>query len=222
MRNSNWIMLVLGLGLAATAVAQEPKWTFIEGGYTRFDSDDNDATGNNTEQYAYSLMGSIGFQSLGHFMLNYKSGKVEEFDGADGDDVDYDGIELYLGAHPELNSTTDLVFDFFYFDETFDDFDASNDRDCDGYGVRSGIRSLALNEKLELNAYGRWTDGNCQLDGGGRDEDFTDFTLEVGGQYFWNPDLSTGITFTPNDPNALDGDDSVNFFVRYSLAADWF
>ena len=212
----------LVIGLSMPVAAESPKWTYAEFGYTKFDSSENGATGNDTEQANFNFLGSVGFSGLGHAMLEYRNGEVEEFDGAGGSDVDFDGFEVYLGAHPELNDTTDLVFDFFYFDETYEDFDGTNDQNCDGYGMRAGLRSLALNDKLELMAFGRWTDGNCELGGGAPDENFTDTSAELGGQYIWRAGLSTGIVYVANDSRAVDGDDSLRFFVRFSFEEDIF
>ena len=202
MNHLKLVGLVVALAFTATAAAESPKWTFIEGNYWRGDSSEGDGIDENS---SYGIFGSLGFADIGHVQAGYNDGEIEGTSGNPDEDVT--NWFIRAGAHPELNDTTDLIADFFYREVEFDD----SNIDCDAYGARTGLRSHAINDKAELMTAATWTDLDCDspLDEG------TDFTFEAGGQYFWTPNVSTGLVFTVND--VLTDGDSVRFFIRGSF-----
>lgn len=201
-----------GLTLSGSALADGPGWTYGQLGYLRADSSETGNTGGDID--AIVIEGSLGFAERWHGQLTYLDGTAEGL-GNNGGDLDGDGVILFVGAHPELSANTDLVIDAQLFDASFD-APGGGDFDCDGFGVRTGLRSMQFDDRLELNAFATWTDGSCDGIGGGPDTDFTDVGGEFGGQYFWTPAFSTGISYTIDGPAGF-GADTFEFNIRYNF-----
>jgi len=196
--------LLTGTVLCCVAMAGQaadgPGWSYGQAAYWRADSGDQDTD-------AVAIQGSLAFAEVWHGQLQY-------FSGEDAND-DFDGFVINAGAHPELSADTDLVAEFLIFDASFDDaLPGGGDADCDGFGARTGLRSMQFDDRLELNAFATWVDASCDTSGG--DADSTEVVAQFGGQYFWSPELSTGLLFTVGD-SILEGD-TLEFNVRYNFA----
>lgn len=197
--------LVASAVLAAPAVtlADGPAWTYGQFGYLRADS-----VSDTTD--AFSTRGSLGFADNFHFQGEYLDGDIGYDSG-----VDFDGYILTLGANPSVGESTDAIFAIRYFDLTYDT--SPSDVDYDGYGIGVGLRHMFA-DNVELNASAWWNEGEGEIDLGGSDgdEDVSDISLELGGRYFFNDNISAGVTVITNDLKALG--DSATIDVRYQFA----
>lgn len=199
---------------AATAQAELP-WTYAEFGYSVADGVDN------FETDAYDLKASIGFADVWHGSLAYTDGTSEQ--GSDGD-VDFDGYQLIVGAHPSLTPNTQLVTDLTYFDYDLDGGEGFSSG-TDGFGVGFGLRH-ALTDKFEVGGKVWYIMGD--VDGSffsSGSTDYNDTTVELGGRYNWMPQLSTGLTVTLNGAPGgsyayTSGSDAIRFDVRWSFLGD--
>lgn len=180
------IALLSTAALLGSAVAQaELPWTYAELGYNIADGVED------AETDAIDIKGSIAFLEKWHASLAYLDGEVD-VDG--GNDVDFDGFRVVVGAHPQLTQNTQLITDLTYFDYELDD--GGSDPGSDGFGVGFGLRH-ALTDKFELMAEVWYLDG--EVDSGSDDGDFNDTTVEIGGRYNWTSNLSTGLTVFLNN-----------------------
>jgi hypothetical protein len=129
--------------LAGVCLADEgPKYTYIEGGYSRLDIDDFDGDGD-----IFGAKGSVALTDMLHLVGSYEAGEVE--------DVDLVGAFFGLGVNIALNETVDFVaqagvahqeIEFGQFDE-----------DDQGLGANAGVRAM-LTPVFELNGGVRYVD----------------------------------------------------------------
>lgn len=182
---------------AGTAVAENPAWTYGQLGYLRADSGDD-------ANWAGQIKGSLAFAETFHFQAEYLDGEV----GAPGGDLDFDGYQLTLGAHPSVGENTDAVVAIRYFDATLEA--PGGDLDEDGFGIGAGLRHM-LTSNVEVMGMAWWDEGEEDLLGGGSD-DFTDISFEIGGRYLFNDNISAGVTIDQSD-----SEDSVLIDVRYQF-----
>lgn len=198
---SKALLATAALAIPGVTLAEGPAWTYGQVGYLRADSVE-DATD------AFNIKGSLGFADNFHFQAEYIDGDI----GYDSD-VDFDGYTLTLGANPSVGDSTDAMFGIRYFDLTYDD--GPDDIDVDGFGVGVGLRHMFA-ENVELSASAWWNEGEGDLSGLDDDADVSDISLELGGRYFFNDNISAGVTVITNDTKALG--DSATIDVRYQFA----
>ena len=55
MRLSGLLVVLLAVVVTGRATAEAPKWTFVDFGYTRYDSDEDSAQNLDTEQAAFKF-----------------------------------------------------------------------------------------------------------------------------------------------------------------------
>ena len=191
---------------AGTAMAAEPKWTYLQLGYVQGDGFDDFGKSD-----AFELEGSIGFLGNYHAQLSYVDGDISD----DGDDLDFDGFDLVLGYHQAITSSgaTQFFADINYFDIDFDFDGGEGSVSNTGYGIGLGLRSF-VGSNLELEGKITYTRGELD-DDFFSDADYTDTSLEVGGRWHWTPNFSTGLMLALNDSTAstfgIGGDDQVAF-----------
>lgn len=208
------IALLSAAALLGSAVAQaELPWTYGEIGYSMADGVDD------FETDAGDLKASIGFADMWHASLQYTDGTSEQ--GFDGD-LDFDGYQLIVGAHPQLTPNTQLVGDVTYFDYDLDGAEGFSGG-TDGFGVGLGLRH-AISDKAEVFSEVWYVNGDTEGSFFSGDSiDYNDTTVELGGRYNWMPQLSTGVTVTLNGAPGgsfayTSGSDSIRFDVRWSFS----
>ena len=188
------ILALAAMAVSGTAVAG-PAWTYIDFGYLRAASGDEDTDG-------YIVRGSIGFADMWHAQLDYTDAEIAGGKGSSGG-ADTDGYVLTVGANPAVNDTTDLVFDLSYFDSDLDT--SSGENSADGYGLGVGLRSM-WTDALEVNAGVEVVSGDWDIGG-----DFTDIIVTVGGNYAFTDNIVVGAEVANGDGN------TANFFARYQF-----
>jgi hypothetical protein len=187
------------MAATGTAVAENPAWTYGQLGYVRADSGDDSTDG-------YRIKGSLGFAENFHFNAEYVDGTI----GVPGSDLDFDGYQIGIGAHPSVGANTDVVVELGYYDISYDA--PGGEDDTDGIRLGAGLRHM-LADSVEVNALAWWTEGN--EDFGTTDEDYSDIALELGGRYLFNDNFSAGVTVVTND--SLVGGDSATIDLRYQF-----
>jgi hypothetical protein len=187
------------LAAAGTAVAENPAWTYGQLGYIRADSGDDTTDG-------FRVEGSLGFAENFHFNADYVDGSI----GTTGSDLDFDGYQVGIGAHPSVGASTDVVVELAYYDVSYDA--PGGEDDTDGIRLGAGVRHM-LADNLEVNALAWWTEGN--EDFGTSEEDYSDIALELGGRYLFTDALSAGVTVVTND--SLTSGDSATIDLRYQF-----
>jgi hypothetical protein len=191
---------------AVPAVAAEPDWTYAQLAYLRADSGDDATDG-------FRLDGSLAFADMFHVQAGYVDASLGV---TGGEDIDFDGYRFAVGVHPMVGENTHAVADIQYFDYSYDGTAGNPDNDVDGVGVGVGLRHM-LTDEVEVNGMAWWNEGSeDDAISPGTDEDFSDISLEIGGRYRFNENLSAGVTVTTND--SLAGGDSAKIDLRYSFA----
>ena len=144
------------LGVSSAQAAENLPWTYVEAAYNSLDGDEDD------EPRALALAGSIGFLSKWHAQLEYLDGDVES--DFEGQDPEFDGFRITVGAHPQITDKTQLLANIAYFDYEGDlDFDGGEggefDFGSDGLALGFGLRH-AVSDKLELTGQVWYLDGD--------------------------------------------------------------
>lgn len=207
--------------VAGTAAAELPEWTYGQIGYLEADTVGSDQT------HAYNIDASVGFLDVWHLQLGYNDGSLGAFDSTS----DFNGYNVTVGAHPAINEKSQLVFNFRYFDTSFDGGEGSSDLfgsdvDVDGFGVGFGVRSN-VTDKVEASALAYWTDANVDGTDGffeGDNLDTTTVSVVLGGRYNWTKNFSTGATVVIGDTavspvsDFIGDSNSMSLDVRYTFA----
>jgi len=186
------ILALAAFGLSSVAMAG-PSWTYADIGYVVGDSD-----GNNDDVDGFSLRGSLGFAGIWHAQLDYTDVDVDP-------DASVDAYEIRVGIHPAATDNTDFVLDIGYFDGTVEE-SGEPDLDFDGISLRTGVRSN-ISDNIELRSFISLTYGDFE------NEDFTEISYSVGGQYNFNEAWSVG---ADAEFNGIEGD-LMNLYVRWSF-----
>lgn len=207
---SKALCVLTAAALPGVALADNPAWSYGQLGYFRADSGDDSTD-------AFRVKGSIGFLEQFHAQAEWIDGEYGDTVDFDGDDdADFDGYRLIIGAHPSLGPNTDGVLELQYFDLEADydgGYGGGDDIEIDGFGVGVGLRHM-LTEKVELSGTAWWNE--AEWDEGDYDEDFSDVSLELGGRYLINENLSAGVNVITNDPIANHAD-SITIDVRWQF-----
>ncbi|MFW2404301.1 MAG: hypothetical protein ACN4GT_05995, partial [Gammaproteobacteria bacterium] len=181
MKTLKTIFLAALLALPGVTFAGAP-WTFVDLGYLAADSGDERTDG-------VSLRGSIGFAGMWHAGAGYLTADVAGGKSKPGG-ADVDGYNIYVGLHPAVTDSTDLVLDLGY--EALEaDGGGGSTIDTTDVFLRAGPRALLAGDKLELSAYLILAFGEDEFTSSVT-EDFTDIRYQVGGQYYFNEAWSVG------------------------------
>jgi hypothetical protein len=193
----NAMIVLASLAVSGAALAEGPSWTYGDISYWRADSVGDD------EAEAYVLEGSFGFADKFHAQGTYLDGEQA--------DQDFDGYRIKVGINPAVTDNTDFVFQVGYLDITQET--GGNDIDVDGYSLTTGLRSM-LADTVELFAYVNVDIADLDFNDGSSDEDATEVSAIVGGQYFFTDNVSLSLRY---ENGGLLADDAVQFGARYSF-----
>ena len=168
---------LMALGAAGPAVAEGFSYSFLEAGYVSNEIKDFGIDGS-----GFALNGSMEFGG-------------GSFGFAGVTDVDYDqdsgvsttALNVGLGFALPLGSL-DLVSGLAY-ERLKLHVDGEGSATETGYSLNTGLRG-SVGESVELTGGVKYTDYGHGLD---------DFTLGVGGRYFFTPAFAAGIDVTDND-----------------------
>jgi hypothetical protein len=157
--------LTLSAFISTGVLAAKPNWSFVEGGYSSYETDDN--------------FDPDGFTIGGKYLINkniYANGEFQWLENNTGltGDADYLTFTLGGGYIFPVNTTTDA-----YAGVNLERVDADGYND-NGFSVNAGIRSMLT---TQVEVYGEL--GYYDLDDG-------DATLKLGGQYYFNDEFSIG------------------------------
>lgn len=151
MRNSLksivFAVAVLTLPTAA-ALAEEPAWTYVEGGYLSVDVDNLSDSGDN-----YFLGGSFG-GSWWHFIGYFSSGDL-------GPGAEQDLWRVGFGWHGMLGDKADVVGEAYYVDQSIDT-SASSDSET-GYRLSGGVRWVPI-KLFEMDGFVNYNDVGSNSD----------------------------------------------------------
>ncbi|MFC7002926.1 outer membrane beta-barrel protein [Pseudobowmanella zhangzhouensis] len=173
--------------LSATAMADGPRWHFVEGGYTTMDFDGYDG-GFDPDGFVIKGMTLIAPQIYVHGEYDYMESDL--FD----ENIDVNTLTVGVGYIMPLSTRTDAFASINY--ERLD----VDGNDPDGFSLDAGVRSMITNV-LELSGQ----IGYLSWDGGD-----DDLTFKVGAQYYFDPQFSVGASY-----ENLDSYDVTQVTVRY-------
>lgn len=156
----------------SAAVAQEPNYGYIEGGYLRVDPDDFSGSGDN-----WYALGSMGLFKNFQLSAKYVSGDY-------ADNVDLKVWQFAGGWHGLLGEKADVVAEATWTDQEIDD-----DSD-DGFGLTAGARWRMV-KAFELDGFVHWTDFG---DAGSQDSYEARAILDI-----WRIGLGGSATFSGED-----------------------
>ncbi len=155
--------------------AEEPRYTYLEGGYQAIDLDDLDVDGD-----GFGIGGSLGITDRVHLKAAYSDLDLDF-------GIDVSSYELGIGGSLPLSEPVHLVGEVGY---TKSELDSSIiDADDDGYFLSGGFRWMA-SPQFELNAFINYVD----LDDSGDDT-----SLSVGALYSITDDLAVGAGIDRSD-----------------------
>ena len=186
--------LIAATALAWSAFAQaaaEPRYTYVEGGYTNVDYDDIDVDGD-----GFALGGSYALHRNVHLLADYQD---VDLDG----NADANALALGVGANFPLRQGLDLVTRLRWINQEIEVGNQSNDED--GYGFEAGLRAM-INPQLELDGSIRYVD----ID----DED--DTSIVIGGLYELTSNFALG-----GDIELSDDYTAIFLKARYYVSAPW-
>ncbi|HZH43509.1 MAG TPA: outer membrane beta-barrel protein [Lysobacter sp.] len=164
--------LVLALALAAApfaASAADLSYTYVEGGYTRLDTDED---AGDFEFDGGQIRGSVAIADA--FYLHGSYGRVSE--DVLGTDVDVDDAQIGVGYRLAMGERADFIAELAYVRQEVD-IDGFGDETIDGGRASVGVRG-AINDRLEGYAKVNYVDGG-DFDG--------DFSGTLGALVKFNP-----------------------------------
>jgi hypothetical protein len=168
-------LALLCAALPCAALAEEPRYTYIEGGYQFLDVEDFDVDGD-----GWGIGGSAALTDRFHLVASYSSLGLDL-------GIDATTLNAGVGVNFPMSSAVHLVAEAGYVRADFET--PFGDVDDDGYFVSGGIRWMAL-EQLELAASVDYVDVG----------DFGDDTgLTVGALYSLTPNLAIGASVDLSD-----------------------
>ena len=173
--------------MSGAALANDPKWHFIEGGYTTMDFDGYDGSFD-PDGFVFKGSTLIAPQIYLHGEYDYMESDL--FD----ENIDVNTLTIGVGYIMPLTQHTDAFAGINY-----ERLDVDGD-DPDGYSLDVGVRSM-VTEVIELTGQ----IGYLDMDGGD-----SDFTFKVGAQYYFTPQFSLGASY-----ENLDSYDVTQVTARY-------
>lgn len=166
---------LLCVALPCVALADEPRYTYVQGGYQYLDIDDLDIDGD-----GWFVGGSFGITERLHLLADYSDLGLDF-------GFDVSTLRLGIGGHLPLDQGVHLVGEAGYVrakvDHRFGDFTD------DGLFVSGGVRWMAT-DRVELNALLNYVD----LDDSGNDT-----SVSGGILYNLTPELALGANVTLGD-----------------------
>jgi hypothetical protein len=173
MKKTSAVLLLVAL--PCVALADAPRYTYIEGGYHYLDLDDIDVDGD-----GWGIGGSVALTDRVHLLAGYSSLGLDF-------GIDVTSLDVGVGANLPLDTSLHLVGEAGYtrteIDTRFGDFDD------DGFFGRAGLRWM-VTEQVELNGWVTYVN----LDDSGSDTGFS-----VGGLFHFTPELALGASVDLGD-----------------------
>ena len=169
---------LIALGASGTAAAEGFSYNLLEVGYVSNEIDDLGLEGS-----GFSLAGSFEFNER---VFGFASLTDASYD--QGSDLDTTGITVGVGFAWPLGTAVDLVSGFSY-EHLRLHIDGAGSASEEGYGLNVGLRGH-VGTNLELTGGVKYIDLGHGLD---------DFTLGVGGRYYFTPAFAAGIDVSDND-----------------------
>lgn len=182
------VALVLVSGVA---LAEGPKWTYVEAGYLGVNPDDLEGSGDN-----FFVGGAFGGK-MWHVIGQYTDGDI-----ADG--IEQQDWRLGVGWHGLLGDRADLLAEAYYVDKSVTVTPApfaGNDLDDNGYRLTGGVRWRPIG-LVEVDGFIHYTD----LSDAGDDTSYELRAL----LYVWRLGIGAGY-------EKFDDGDQYNAFVRFNF-----
>lgn len=169
---------LMALGAATPALAEDFSYSFIEAGYVSGEIDD------------FGLDGS-GFALNGSFEFNqnvFGFAGITDVEYDQGSGVSTTSTTVGVGFAWPLGTSVDLVSGFAY-ERLRLHVDGGGSATESGFSLNTGLRA-SISDSLEVTAGVKYTDFGNDID---------DFTLGVGGRYYFTPAFAAGIDVNDND-----------------------
>lgn len=163
-----YLALALTAALPLGALAQEPRYTFIEGGYQYLDIDGG---GLDVDGDGIGLGGSVGLTDRVHLLGSYSTLDLDF-------GIDATEYAVGVGGNFPTSDTVHLIGSIGY--TSIEVETSAGDADDDGLFLSGGVRWMA-NEQFELTAELTYVD---------MDDSGDDTGLSVAGLYNLTPDLA--------------------------------
>lgn len=161
--------------LPCAALAAEPRYTYIEGGYQYLDLDDFDVDGD-----GWAIGGSVALTDRFHLIAGYSSLGLDF-------GIDVASVNIGVGGSLPLDRSVHLVAEAGYARVDIDT--PLSDFDDDGLFVNGGLRWM-VTEGLELSGWLNYVN----LDDSGSDTGFS-----LGGLFSITPELALGASVDLGD-----------------------
>ena len=148
MKRSRLTLAALALAAAvpfAASAADGLSYTYVEGGYVATNTDGGDADG-------WGLKGSAALTPNFHLFGEFANQDIKDAS------ADFDQWRVGVGYNHQVSQHADLLTRVAY-----DNFDAGNGLEVDGYSVEAGVRG-AMTPMLEGSALAGYEDGD-EFDG---------------------------------------------------------
>lgn len=180
-------VLVLS-GIMTSTQAKTFSYNYLQGAYESTDLDGPDAD-------IFRISGSYNISPHLNVIGEYATGDIDNPSG--GGDLDFDETAIGIGYHTPIARDTDLTANVKVVNR---DTDLAGDDT--GYGVGVGVRHM-FTDRVEVDANVDFVDV----------QDIEDTTLKVGARYYFNPAISTGLTYSTSseDVEAISGNIRWNF-----------
>lgn len=177
--------------IAPPAMADAPRYTYVEAGYTSIDQDDpiDSVDG-------FTLGGSLAVTDTVHLFARYLDGEADFSIAGFSGSLDVQQWAVGAGLNLPVATDTDFVGRLAYVKAEVDGFGAS--ADGDGYALSAGLRTVR--GKWDLEGAVVYTDI----------EDEDDTALDLRAQYLFTPEFSVGPTVSLGD--------NVGFGVNFRYA----
>ncbi|MEO8313550.1 MAG: outer membrane beta-barrel protein [Pseudomonadota bacterium] len=170
---------LMALGVAAPAIAAEGfSYNLVEAGYVS-----NEIKAEGLDGSGFALNGSFEFSESLFGFANLVDADYDE-----GSGFSTRTLSVGLGYAMPLGRSVDLVSGFSYENLRLH-IDGLGSASEKGFGANVGLRGRVA-ESLELTGNVKYTDFGHNLD---------DFTLSVGGRYYFTPAFAAGIDVSDND-----------------------
>jgi hypothetical protein len=184
-------------GFATIALAQGPRYSFVEAGWQNIELEDDGTFGEDLDGDGLAVGASFAVTDMLHIFASYGD---SDFDlNVFGIDVNVGQNTLAAGAglNFDVSETVDIVGQLAYVDAEIEvDVPGfgSGSEDESGYGLAVGVRGM-VTEDFELNAWINYVDLG---------DDASDTTFSFGGVYNFTPvfALQAGMSFG-DDVNSI-------------------
>ncbi len=210
MKSIKLLAAVAALAVSSAALAEGPRYTYVDLGLLSADQGDDDNRG-------IALRGSIGFADIFHVVGQVSGAEALGGKSAGTPGADVTAADIAFGVNPAITDSIDLVarIGYRFIEAEGEPVAAAGNVTVENQGLTLEIGPRAMiTDKLELNAAATLFTGESEVTKGCNNNcktDVTDWGYRVGGEYYFTPLFSLGLDLAVTDINA------VNLHARFTF-----